>query len=545
MAVAAEKAAFDGRGAEPKAEARSGRTDWRGVFAAVFDGMKAAGIDSHPHNKSAEAYTAGQTCLLIFAINMMVVAIGHWQQLVSLHRFVYEPDAARPHKSETLRFVRMLDFAVNVCWSVTLTFVAGMLYTKRMTPSGGAKAVKLTMACAVVLYMIGAVADYLQCHFQAGGIGQRCHGLFCLQAAVLILFCLVVGHFRPRLLFMCCFTVQGALRLEWSSRSEQRGILRSTVVAVAVTLIILPVIAYFQEMVLALKRLECCGQGTVMTQTSKERDVEMDAQAPWDSSARAPSALERVADFALSQLGGQGGQAREGVHDGVDEEAGGQQACVCVQACIGADAQPQVRAKEDDGRVGCGSTPPDSHNGVSNAAAGMNSGRGGARAPGLAVREAVALPSCLEPQGHQAKGKHTDRKRKRREEQNTLVSKLDRILPEEARRGGFKGAGPRSAGVWGRSFLNVLTDTIEHVRNIGAGSSSTNPKTLGAMQLTYRDCIVPPVPLLPRARFPRRCPRPPPPPRVSPVAPRCVVVVALGLGRLTRGGGHMWRGQCS
>ena len=82
-----------------------------------------------------------------------------------------------------------------------------------------------------------------------------------------------------------------------------------------------------------------------------------------------------------------------------------------------------------------------------------------------------------------------------------LVSKLDRILPEEARRGGFKGAGPRSAGVWGRSFLNVLTDTIEHVKNIGAGSASTEPKTLGAMQLSYRDGLSP---------CPRRCPRPRP-----------------------------------
>ena len=37
----------------------------------------------------------------------------------------------------------------------------------------------------------------------------------------------------------------------------------------------------------------------------------MEAQAPWDSAARAPCALELVADFALNQLGGQDGKAGE------------------------------------------------------------------------------------------------------------------------------------------------------------------------------------------------------------------------------------------
>ena len=56
------------------------------------------------------------------------------------------------------------------------------------------------------------------------------------------------------------------------------------------------------------------------------------------------------------------------------------------------------------------------------------------------------------------------RKRRVRDEQNELLASLDKLLPGDARRGGFKGAGPRSAGGLGRSTFNILTDTIHHLR---------------------------------------------------------------------------------
>ena len=68
-----------------------------------------------------------------------------------------------------------------------------------------------------------------------------------------------------------------------------------------------------------------------------------------------------------------------------------------------------------------------------------------------------------------------------------LVAKLDRMLPDDARRGGFKGAGPRSAGVWGRSFFNVLSDTIEHLKGLGPRSATEAPMSLPAMGLSYFD----------------------------------------------------------
>ena len=69
-----------------------------------------------------------------------------------------------------------------------------------------------------------------------------------------------------------------------------------------------------------------------------------------------------------------------------------------------------------------------------------------------------------------AKVKYTKQKRMRRREQSLLLSQLDRLLPTEARKGGFKGCGHRSPGLLGRSVLNVLSDLIEHVKDLRARS---------------------------------------------------------------------------
>lgn len=64
--------------------------------------------------------------------------------------------------------------------------------------------------------------------------------------------------------------------------------------------------------------------------------------------------------------------------------------------------------------------------------------------------------------------KYTKQKRMRRREQSLLLTQLDRLLPVEARRGGFKGCGHRSPGLLGRSVLQVLSDTIGHVIDLHA-----------------------------------------------------------------------------
>ena len=170
--------------------------------------------------------------------------------------------------------------------------------------------------------------------------------------------------------------------------------------------------------------------------------------------------------------------APQGVAKMTEEPAHHTQPCVYVE---GSRPEDMLRSKEDDARVGCGSKSSESKDGGAHAALERQSSRT------TTVREAVSVPASLAAQDQNGKVKHTDRKRKRREEQNLLVATLDRILPEDARRGGFKGAGLRSPGVWGRSFLNVLTDTIEHVKNVGAGAAASKPKTLTELSLSYRD----------------------------------------------------------
>ena len=60
---------------------------------------------------------------------------------------------------------------------------------------------------------------------------------------------------------------------------------------------------------------------------------------------------------------------------------------------------------------------------------------------------------------------HADAKRRYRKLQRLLVSTLDRSLPDRARSMyGFKGAGPRSTGLCGRSSLNVLSDCVKFLK---------------------------------------------------------------------------------
>ena len=69
-----------------------------------------------------------------------------------------------------------------------------------------------------------------------------------------------------------------------------------------------------------------------------------------------------------------------------------------------------------------------------------------------------------------------ERKKRRRNQQKMMVARLDCLLTQVGARkqhGEFKGAGPRSAGVGGRSIVHVLSDTIDHLLD---GRVSSVPK---------------------------------------------------------------------
>ena len=65
-----------------------------------------------------------------------------------------------------------------------------------------------------------------------------------------------------------------------------------------------------------------------------------------------------------------------------------------------------------------------------------------------------------------------ERKKLRRIESNLYIATLDRLLPNRARSKVFKGAGARSPGIQGRSICNVLTDCIQHLKNIHLEAAS-------------------------------------------------------------------------
>ena len=85
--------------------------------------------------------------------------------------------------------------------------------------------------------------------------------------------------------------------------------------------------------------------------------------------------------------------------------------------------------------------------------------------------------------------KYNARKRERREERNSLVSKLDHLLPHNARKNDSRGAGVRSAGMLGRSITTVLANTVKHLKTLeaeGCGRSQ-RPMEPTSAQVKYRD----------------------------------------------------------
>jgi len=76
------------------------------------------------------------------------------------------------------------------------------------------------------------------------------------------------------------------------------------------------------------------------------------------------------------------------------------------------------------------------------------------------------------------------RKKQRRGVQNLLIASLDQALPDIARSKAFKGAGPRSAGIRGRSIFNVLTDVIGHIKetHLQAASILADKQRGGALR---------------------------------------------------------------
>jgi hypothetical protein len=498
-----EKAAGPAAGAAPPCGAVPAPAQKR-RFAKVLESIKSSGVEAHPEAATAEAHLAGQACLLLYGLNMLFVGRIHLALLVSDARFVSAADEPRPHEPRTLRGVRVLDVLVSVSWACVLLWLARELSCRRLQPVHARRMVVASMGIAAVLYLLGALCDYGQCHLQAGGIGSRCNGVSCMHVAFLCMLCTVFGHWYPRYLGFVVFVAQGWLRLDMVFRDSVAGSVgiadRLLCCSIALCFVALPLYVYAQELATAAQKL--CVQR--WRQESDERMNEFDN--PVQKPAVDGHPLRQVAALAVDSVPARLTQDESRL--GAVGKTSPRVEALCEEA-------PE-RVKVDDSKVGTVSTTNgDGEKVVMKTEPGTSVALDGALlqwatmvATGDATIDAkiaavakqvateVSTSAAYEEEKplESSKSIHADRKRRRRAEQNQLVAALDRLLPDGARRGGFKGAGPRSAGVWGRSFFNVLTDAIQHLRAFRAAQAeeaTSRNGTLAALGFCYRDGLNP------------------------------------------------------
>ena len=172
-----------------------------------------------------------------------------------------------------MRFVRVLDLIAVLGMGIACMGMVWALHTKRMTPAQRRRGVIAGLFCQAVAYLMGGGVDFLQCHMQAGGIGSKCHGLWCLEISAITLGVLTVTYFNARYLFMAVFGLEGVQRIMWASRTDQPMELCGSAFGMAIGMIVLPMVVYFQELAASMAAGSCCGKPAAL-RMGKERDLE-------------------------------------------------------------------------------------------------------------------------------------------------------------------------------------------------------------------------------------------------------------------------------
>jgi len=448
----ADLEAADGDGDDGAAPVCGDAAVARQRLANVLESLKSAGQEAHPSLETTDSWTAARAIVIVFALDMLSVAPTHWAHVMSDARFVTEAEEPRPHESRTLRVVRVLDVSVVVSWAALLLWLAHELGCRRRSPGNVRQVVLVSLGVVAVVYFVGALCDFGQCHLQAGGIGSQCNGMACLDVACLMLVCKIVGHWNPRFLAFAVLTAQGAHRLHWASRQPE-STYRVLFGTIALCFVIFPLYMYAQELATAAQKL--------FVQRYQKKEKHDDEN---DKPAEKPEAgYPLVAALAVNSLPPRQRQ---------DSSLLGAVGRISPRIRVLCEDAPE-RLKEDNSKVGTGPAT---------------------KSDELMIKSEVRASAALDEFVFQSrKASHAESKRRRLAEQNQLLATLDRLLPDAARRGGFKGAGPRSAGVWGRSFFSILTDTANHLRARNQGNldgGTTKNETLVSLGLSYRDVLL-------------------------------------------------------
>ena len=241
--------------------------------------------------EAAMAGEYGQAALTAFALQKFIFACVHLQQLLSEEtRFVNEPDAPRPHASQTIRLVRLLDFLAAGWWTFVILRLLQQLQTNTINGSRGRRQLLRAFQHGTYCYIVGTAMDFGQCYFQAGGIGAHCNGLACAQVATMMGFTWFMGVYQVSFACPCqplaaclssctilmlsclqphffgafCFGLEGIYRLWWSFREDRPLIIRVTVALVSFMSILLVPMPRYPSLQKALRSLVRGDRGDVV-----------------------------------------------------------------------------------------------------------------------------------------------------------------------------------------------------------------------------------------------------------------------------------------
>jgi hypothetical protein len=150
--------------------------------------------------------------------NMCVI---HIEQAMSDQLFMYSRDSTDPHSSRTVRYARFLDIAASFFFGSFLLMSAVNLHSKRWSPTEVRKRLQTHMLIMAIAYFLGALADFVQCQYQAGGIGSQCNGYSCLYVASAFAISLAVLILDGRFFLSFCLVLESVYRLHWISKLEK------------------------------------------------------------------------------------------------------------------------------------------------------------------------------------------------------------------------------------------------------------------------------------------------------------------------------------
>ena len=229
----------------PPGESRGSRVGRLAAYIRSFKGhmQGPSAVDS------ALACHSGQACLLVFGAQKIVFAVVHTGQLLSVARFVSCPDQPLPHESLTLRWVRVLDILCSLGLGLSLARLSMRLRRKAISGCSGRKVLLQTIACVSAAYVVGALADYAQCHYQGGGIGPHCNGFNCLRVSMMLAAAVAVGQYQPRFFWSVCFGAEGLHRMWWVLSEKREVWVLVSVLLTSALLFLLIAVLFVEDLV--------------------------------------------------------------------------------------------------------------------------------------------------------------------------------------------------------------------------------------------------------------------------------------------------------